>query len=153
MEGGGTRLRDILNSLGEVVAPGKVLSLVRGVTNDQFHISTFPQFIRIIDYIKRNNNRSILKSGNTKFGPGVAPLTARPKISRRLEYDLVMERYFFRDTVTDRVSWDVPEAVRLYLPPAMEEKVTRPFSAPLCCPLHTGRQEMSYLPVAADIII
>ena len=45
----------------------------------------------------------------------------------RMEYSVLADREYYYNIVSKQTSWDMPDEVRFYLPPQLEEKILKSF--------------------------
>lgn len=130
------QLNEIIREIGERLTAKKIAHLFSMISGDATKLTTWQQFLQLIVAIKEQKTRPLvkytpwrllfhcitrtkirhdLKSSRNKLGPWV------------IEYNAVLQKSFYRHSVTGATSWIMPDEVKFYLPKKLEQKFLRIF--------------------------
>jgi len=130
------RMQMVFFELGDTMRKYEVHDLMQFYNDNLEVISTWQQFMVVIDHIKRQHQRpkGIFGMRKRKTG-GVFCCCKRNRVRKAgavrngwaKEWDAVASRYRYRHTISNARSWDIPEEYRVYLPPKVEEQLLTRF--------------------------
>lgn len=134
---------DILSEVGEISSKKFVLKLFKGYAADPFHVTTWTEFMNIMNHIKTKKlNRLDIKRFNPfrwiwdhitmfRHRQDIKILMGTNKDKLGLwviEHNPFAGRDFYRHLQTQQCTWSMPDDVRFYLPPKLERKLLTRFT-------------------------
>eukprot|EP01041_Mallomonas_annulata_P004539 gene4539-9006_t len=127
------RMQAILFVLGDNLKKYSIIHLFQAYARCRDEVRTWQQFIAIIDHVKRLHQKSVTLSivGNSRVF-ACCFCCQHIRLNKRAnntygnwnrEWDIISRRYYYSNKKTGELFWGVPEDVRTYLPPPVEEKL------------------------------
>jgi len=126
---------DCLREVGERLTKRTVQKLFRGYASDSEKIIKWEHFMLVMDHIKRQRMTTF-----TQLASGDAALAVSRQLAAALmtgnnakmgdwviKFNNTAGRDFYFNTVTNQARWDMPDEVRFFIPPKLEEKMMKIF--------------------------
>ena len=128
------QLIGVLMEVGEKMSKSRVIKLVRGYTQGKDKITTWVQFMSIMNHIKvkkmaptviialnpamivaRQIASSLLNSDKEKMGDW------------KIEFSSIANKDYYLNTQTNETRWEMPDEIRFYIPSKLEDKLMTVF--------------------------
>lgn len=128
------QLISVLLEVGEKMPKSRVIKLVRGYTQGKDKITTWAQFMSIMNHIK------VKKMTPTIIIPlNPAMIVARQIASSllnvdkekmgdwKVEFSSIANRDYYLNTKTNETRWEMPDDIRFFIPSKLEDKLMTVF--------------------------
>jgi Ca2+-binding EF-hand superfamily protein len=127
----------IMRECGEALKRRATTNLFRGLVQNDEELYKWSEFMTIVSHIKKKKQSPVMAS--------VVPIGAVYFLSRaavsslmgdggkklgkwRTEWNEVAEKQFYVHTETGEMQWEMPDAVRFYIPAKLEDKLLKHFN-------------------------
>jgi len=135
-----TRFIALLKECGEILKRRPVTGLFRGLIGDDEKVTTWADFMTIVNHIKKRKTQPVIPTAPL----GLVYFLSRRAVSAMMgdeskkfgpwttKYNEMAEKEFYVNSETGEMRWDMPEEVRFYLPPKLEDKLLHSFTPGQC---------------------
>ena len=132
------RFTDVLLEVGERMAKGRIIKLFRGYAQSDVKLTQWKAFMDIFMHIKKAKKEGALMAKVAQAANLALIIQKRAaamllsgndkKMGQwELQYSAIADREFYFNRQTKQSSWDMPDDVRFFLPPALEVKLLKAF--------------------------
>lgn len=141
---------DCLAEVGERLTKRTVQKLFRGYANDSEKILKWEHFMLVMDHIKRQRMATFLITGDAALAVSrqLAAALMNGNDAKMgdwvIKFNSIAGRDFYFNSVTNQARWDMPDEVRFFIPPKLEEKMMKIFDF---SHINTFRQHFAMLDV------
>lgn len=124
---------DCLREVGERLTKRTVQKLFRAYANDGEKLLTWEHFMLVMDHIKRKRMTAITDLASSDAALALsrqlaAALMSGTKMGKwQIKYNATAAREFYYNASTSESRWDMPDDIRFFLPPKLEEKMMKIF--------------------------
>jgi len=132
------RFPDILREIGERMSNFRIRKLFKGYGEDEYEVHSWTGFMDMMMHIKKKKmDSSVAVIGNVA---GNASLMVKRQVvasmlnaskkkmgNWKIEYSNIAERNYYVNTKTKETQWDMPDDIRFFLPPKLENQLHKAF--------------------------
>ena len=126
---------DCLREVGERLTKRTVQKLFKGYAFDSEKLTKWEHFMLIMDHIKRKRMTTLTDLANSDAALALSRQLAAALMNGNnakmgewvIKFNNTAGREFYFNTVTNQARWDMPDEVRFFIPPKLEEKMLKIF--------------------------
>ena len=131
-----TRFIALMKECGEQLQRRPVTKLFRGITGDDESITTWANYMAVIAHLKKKKMQPAIPAAPVKMvyflsRQAVASVLGDEQAKMgnwQMKFNDVAERSYYENSVTKEMRWEMPDEVRFYLPPKLEDKLLLHFN-------------------------
>ncbi len=131
------QMMDIMREIGESCSKRWIRNLMRGYGDNAESLHSWVTFMEIIHHIKnyRKKTAEILSNPGTSFFNFFARAKAKAAMGQKnklgvwiIEHNALADRTYYKNTETGKSAWTMPDEIRYYIPPNLEQKLLQTFN-------------------------
>jgi Ca2+-binding EF-hand superfamily protein len=143
---------DILSEIGEKQQKNFIKKLFITFTDD-VQITNWQQYMEIMNHLKLQHlnrqpvascNLLVLLFNRAKIHALLPPKRDKLGENWEIEYNTFAQRYYYRNILTNKCEWSMPDEIKFFLPKALEEKLLTVFDVD---EMEEMKQSFSYLDI------
>jgi len=130
-----SRFVALMLECGERLNKRKVTSLYKAYAQNDENITLWSQWVAIINHIKKEKNTPLISAPS----PNIMLFFKRQVVANllpqenkfgkwKVEYNDMLAKQFFVNSETGEMVWDMPDEIRFFIPPKLEDKLLEQFT-------------------------